>query len=181
MADLHPHSTFTVEVYPHGIGIRGPLPASMLEALSAMAKPYDYDLIDTGVGGALGLTFFLTNKAGGAAMRAAIAERNAGKAPLEAWLAGADRGISSNTIVQALTGRVLLTDFGPDVPHDAGDFGRCRRLLEAVPEFRPRLAEVAALYPAWGPFVEAWDELTDLHLKGKWKELNRRIEVIDVR
>ena len=50
-----------------------------------------------------------------------------------------------------------------DIPYDSDDFGRCYRLLKAVPEWRGRLSEVAAVLPKWAPLVERWDELEDLY------------------
>lgn len=77
-----------------------------------------------------------------------------------AWLRSWDTGISSETIW-----RVLMheTPRYVDIPHDPADFGRCYRLLKAVPSWRERLTEVAAAVPKWRPFVAAWDELTALY------------------
>jgi hypothetical protein len=50
-----------------------------------------------------------------------------------------------------------------DVPHDPADFGRCYRLLKVMPSWRARLPEVAARFPEWRGFVDAWDELTALY------------------
>lgn len=46
---------------------------------------------------------------------------------------------------------------------DPADFGRCYRLLKIMPSWRPRLPEVAALFPKWTGLVSAWDELTALY------------------
>lgn len=78
------------------------------------------------------------------------------------WLAAGDAGVSSETIVSVMMDlRVSMVD----IPHDPSDFGRCHRLLEWVPEFRPRLGEVAAKYPDWAPLVESWDRLTAIYLR----------------
>lgn len=58
------------------------------------------------------------------------------------------------------------TRWGSDYPHDSGDFGRCHRLLEAVPEFMVRIEEMAQRSPQWAALVEHWDELTKLYLSG---------------
>lgn len=78
------------------------------------------------------------------------------------WLMSGDTGTSSKTICSVMTGSDAPS-FGADVPHDAGDFGRCHRLLRLFPDWRPRLPEVAEKYPKWGPMVAAWDELTALY------------------
>ena len=72
------------------------------------------------------------------------------------WLAGDDCGLSSTTIACVMTGAACRR---PAIPYDAGDFGRCHRLLERFPGFRKRLDEVAAAYPEWRPIVAVWREL----------------------
>ena len=79
------------------------------------------------------------------------------------WLLGNDTGISSKTILSVMTGTEITGYFGPDIPHDPDDFGRCHRLLRHFPEWLPRLYEVAERYPIWGPMVEAWDDMTILY------------------
>lgn len=87
------------------------------------------------------------------------------KTPIE-WLLSGDTGISSKTICCVMTGSEWGEGhFGPDVPYDPSDFGRCYRLLALFPDWKPRLKEVADKYPIWGPLVSAWDELTALYEK----------------
>jgi hypothetical protein len=86
--------------------------------------------------------------------------------PIE-WLLSGDTGVSSKTILAVMTGSELGGAFGPDVPHDPSDFGRCYRLLQNFPEWRARLPEVATAYPIWGPMVDAWDELATIYEEEK--------------
>lgn len=79
-----------------------------------------------------------------------------------AWLANGDTGTSSLTIWHTLMHSGKTTKYS-DVPYDPDDFGRCYRLLKVMPQWRARLSEVAARYPAWAPLVDAWDELTALY------------------
>lgn len=79
------------------------------------------------------------------------------------WLLSCDTGVSSKTICAVMTGSKIVGSFGPDVPHDPSDFGRCYRLLALFPEWLERLPEVAEQFPMWGPMVEAWGELTALY------------------
>ena len=51
----------------------------------------------------------------------------------------------------------------PSIPYDAGDLGRCLRLLDKLPEWRARLDEVAEAFPQWRPLVEHWSELESLY------------------
>lgn len=83
----------------------------------------------------------------------------------EQWIVSYDTGVSSKTIwavmMGAISGQEPWSTF--NVPHDPADFGRCYRLLKAIPEWRPRLHEVAERFPKWAPLIAAWDELTALY------------------
>lgn len=88
------------------------------------------------------------------------------------WLFGGSTGTSSITIWAVMT-QTTLTKLKQDigVPHDPSDFARCHDLLETFPEWRPRLPEVAALYPKhWEAMIAAWDELTALYLEERDQE-----------
>lgn len=78
----------------------------------------------------------------------------------EQWIVGNDTGLSSKTIWAVMMG---VEPYRSSTPIDASDFGRCHRLLKAIPAWRGRLGEVAQKYPAWGPLVAAWDELEALY------------------
>ncbi len=75
------------------------------------------------------------------------------------WLLGGDTGTSSKTILSVMCGVKISSAFGPSVPHDSADFGRCHRLLMLFPEWRQRLPEVSFEYPIWRPLIESWDSL----------------------
>jgi predicted nucleic acid-binding protein len=75
------------------------------------------------------------------------------------WLANGARGISSNTIVEYLTGIEATTYADSSTPSDPADLRRCRLLLERCPELMiefPRMAEVSDV---WAKLVENWAEL----------------------
>jgi hypothetical protein len=74
------------------------------------------------------------------------------------WIVGGDVGLSSKTIWATMLG-IDLGEDGVNHPHDPADLGRCLRLLELVPEWKPRLPELAALDPRWRSLVEHWREL----------------------
>jgi hypothetical protein len=78
------------------------------------------------------------------------------------WLAGGQRGVSSNTMVQHLTGLPALRDFHGDHPHDPDDMTRCRRLLEEVPELQAEFPRMATYSGPWAKLVEHWQELCGL-------------------
>lgn len=82
------------------------------------------------------------------------------------WANGPDSGISSRTLLSAITGVNFTFLHGrnyADVPHDPADFERCFRLLERFPELRPQLGKVAEEYPAWNRLVERWVELEAMY------------------
>lgn len=89
--------------------------------------------------------------------------------PEARWWRGFDTGASSASMFAILATDSVLRfqareHHHGETPRDAGDFGRCRRLLELLPEWRGRLSEVAAAYPAtkWPALVERWSELDKL-------------------
>lgn len=73
------------------------------------------------------------------------------------WLAGGERGISSDSIVSHIWGLPNPRRVGH--PLDPDDFKRCLMLLDASPETKARLAEMAAVSPQWKSLVENWDSL----------------------
>lgn len=89
------------------------------------------------------------------------------------WIIGGDTGVSSMAIWAVMMDQVEPGTQGVseflvhDVPKDAGDFGRCHRLLEFIPEWKRRLHEVGEAIPRWQPFVREWKAMEDLHLKSR--------------
>jgi hypothetical protein len=75
------------------------------------------------------------------------------------WLAGGERGISSNTIFTHLTGFDALQGWSGDVPHDPADVRRCRLLLERCPEFVPLFPKMAEKSKKWAALVRDWDAI----------------------
>lgn len=75
------------------------------------------------------------------------------------WLAGGERGISSEAIAQRLVGgRPKRWTH----PYDVADLRRCVLLLDAVPEAREHIDAMADVSPEWARLVEHWDELERL-------------------
>lgn len=76
------------------------------------------------------------------------------------WIVRGERGCSSNTIVQHLTGYPALGRWSAYHPLDPSDLRRCMLLLEQCPElvapFRERMAGAS---PVWARMVARWDEL----------------------
>lgn len=94
-----------------------------------------------------------------------IAEELKDYEPESRWWLGTDVGKSSAAIFSVLCAERLKwesNDYGQKAtPQDAADFGRCKRLLDAIPEWRNRLDEVAVKYAdtAWPAILLRWAEL----------------------
>lgn len=82
--------------------------------------------------------------------------------PLETftgWLAGGERGMSSEAIVAHLTGHPVGRYGSRDYPHDPDDFRRCQRLLRVVPLAGLWFPTMRSCSPVWARLVDAWDEI----------------------
>lgn len=75
------------------------------------------------------------------------------------WHLHGEHGISSEAIYDRLTYGVTNSRWSSSHPHDPSDFRRCELLLQAVPDFRVRLSEMADVSPAWRALVERWSEI----------------------
>jgi hypothetical protein len=77
------------------------------------------------------------------------------------WLAGGERGVSSNTMFTVLTGVDALGTWEQDHPSDPADLLRCLKLLEQVPQLRPLVPNMRHVSPEWAALVDIWPQLTD--------------------
>lgn len=78
------------------------------------------------------------------------------------WALSGTTGVSASTIASVALGIEEGGRVSFDCPHDSGDFGRCLRLLEMVPELRDFLPAVVEACPQWAPIVPIWEELAAL-------------------
>ena len=74
------------------------------------------------------------------------------------WIVGRDTGMSSKAIWAHMMG-AGEPGFGWSVPHDPDDLSRCLRLLKLIPEWAPRMPEMAKHSPQWARLVGGWDEI----------------------
>lgn len=79
---------------------------------------------------------------------------------LDAWMMTDDTGVSSEFMASVLSGR-FMRRYGH--PHDANDFGRCVRLLEACPELRAELDVLEEASPEWYALATRWGEFESLY------------------
>lgn len=88
-------------------------------------------------------------------------------------------GVSAHTIYDKLRGagrKVDPLDFSfKSHPHDAGDFGRCMELLDAVPEWRERIGEMADVSAQWSRLSSMWPKIERSYRAGRRKEVDRMI------
>jgi len=87
-----------------------------------------------------------------------------------AWLLSGNCGISSETMLAIALG-VDEVGYRAGAPYDYGDFFRCYRLVQQVPEIREHFPRIAAAVPEFAGVLRCWDELVVLC------ELNARDEV----
>lgn len=78
---------------------------------------------------------------------------------LDAWLKCDHTGVSSEFMAGVLSGRFMRT---PGYPHDPADFSRCLGLLDACPELRNSILQLAKHGPQWAALVANWCELESL-------------------
>lgn len=75
------------------------------------------------------------------------------------WLLSDDTGSSSQAICAHFTGNAMPVMMAPS---DPGDLGRCLRLLSVIPEWSPRISEMARYSAAWEGIVTVWGRLAEL-------------------
>ena len=79
------------------------------------------------------------------------------------WLCGEDTGLSSLFIAKTLFSDDILAE--PAYPHDIGDFGRCFRFLQLLPELKKDLPKLATTSEPWQKLVDNWETLENLYLE----------------
>jgi hypothetical protein len=76
------------------------------------------------------------------------------------WITSDGTGISSCAIVAIMMGADPAKMGRKDAPRDPADLGRCLRLLELIPEWKPRMHEMAKLGGRWPAAVKCWEEIS---------------------
>lgn len=93
------------------------------------------------------------------------------------WAAAGKTGVSSLAMLAVMTGERPKTSFC--YPHDGSDLGRCIGLLDAVPEYRERLAEMKAIGPEWAALIDHWPELEARWRRDDDQLYERMKEILD--
>ena len=79
-----------------------------------------------------------------------------------AWIRDGEVGMSSRAIHDHMLG--LEAREGYSHPHDLDDLNRCMLLLDLIPEWVPRMPEMAQRSSAWAGLVARWDEISQSFL-----------------
>ena len=98
-----------------------------------------------------------------------MASKNIG---LTRWLVSDDTGMSSKFMASVLSN---LHIGKLEYPHDADDFGRCIRLLDAVPEFRERLDIMREHGIEWANLLDCWTEAEYSYRSNDYKTCNKLV------
>jgi hypothetical protein len=88
------------------------------------------------------------------------------------WMLNGEVGMSSKTIWSVMMGMGISKR---DYPHDPGDFSRCYKLLEAIPEWKSQLNRLKPVSKQWSNLVENWDRLTEMYeqnVNEEWKNVD---------
>ena len=81
------------------------------------------------------------------------------------WIVNGRTGISSRTMWAALNDAYdQESGASYDIPHDAADFGRCYRYVEATGLSLEDIQQVGEIIPWWKPITDEWESLCELYL-----------------
>lgn len=93
---------------------------------------------------------------------------------LTAWLASDDTGASSLYMASVLTGEFIAENH---YPRDTADFGRCMRLVAAVPELEVKIREMARHGREWAVVAAHWYEWSEVYKADDGKRLYRLMKL----
>lgn len=95
------------------------------------------------------------------------------------WILHGNTGISSETMAAIALGATNASGYRADAPHDPSDFGRCYKLVQAVPEIREHFPRIAKKVKQFAGILREWDDLVRIYErdkpKGESDELYKRI------
>ncbi|HCF3913442.1 TPA: hypothetical protein NID53_001048 [Pseudomonas aeruginosa] len=80
------------------------------------------------------------------------------------WLRDGQVGASSRAIHDHMLGLPMERHHAA-YPHDPDDLNRCLLLLNLIPEWAPRIREMAQHSQEWAALVSSWGKLTNLFLQ----------------
>ena len=87
---------------------------------------------------------------------------------LSAWLASDDVGMSSKFMASVLSGQ-FQAEFA--IPYDPADFGRCVRMIQAVPELQQHFDKMLEHGPMWKAVVGNWAQWSKMLEDEQYEQL----------
>ncbi|MGK0688754.1 hypothetical protein ACSFC0_25740 [Serratia marcescens] len=90
------------------------------------------------------------------------------------WLASDDTGMSSLFMASKLTG-MFEAEYA--YPRDPADFGRCLRLIEAVPELESKIRDMSQHGKEWAVVAAHWYEWSEVYRADDGKRLYRLMQL----
>ncbi|HCD1107773.1 hypothetical protein [Morganella morganii] len=93
---------------------------------------------------------------------------------LKRWMSSDDTGLSSLYMASVLSDGGFTAEFA--FPWDPSDFGRCIRLIEAVPEMAGFISKMQSHGPEWTAIVANWEEWKKLYHDENGEELYRQMK-----
>lgn len=87
------------------------------------------------------------------------------------WLVGPDTSGASSTMAAIALGLSDPTKMygGFFVPKDSADFGRCKKLVEQIPEIRKAFSNIERAHRPFAPYIENFDALCLMHEQGLFR------------
>lgn len=79
-----------------------------------------------------------------------------------AWMRDGEVGMSSRAIHDHMLG--VAAHGGYAAPADPDDLNRCIKLLELIPEWKPRMSEMAQRGDQWAGLASRWEEIVQCFL-----------------
>lgn len=76
------------------------------------------------------------------------------------WLINGERGASSNTMFQFLSGKDIGLNKMYEHPHNVDDFRHCYMLIKTIPEWKSLLNRLSPVSPVWKKLVDNWERLS---------------------
>ncbi|MBC3211411.1 hypothetical protein [Serratia fonticola] len=89
---------------------------------------------------------------------------------IAAWLASDDTGLSSKFMASVLTGEFKAENH---YPRDPADFGRCLRLVNAVPGLAEKIGDTSQHGKHWVVVAENWGEWVEVYRSKDFTRLHR--------
>lgn len=93
---------------------------------------------------------------------------------LDAWLESDDTGLSSKYMAYVLAPEAPYSEYAH--PYDPADFIRCEKLLQAVPELKDKLHNMAECSGEWSGLIRDWQVISELIEKDDGEEAYKLVQ-----